>query len=539
MRNYTFFITLAVVSFLFFLIGNGTLAITDPVESNYALTAKEMVLSGDWISPRIYGTFWYDKPVFLYWMLCLSYSVFGITDFAARLPGACFSAAAIVTAAWFILRQTGKRSMALLLAAMMATSLEVWLISHAIITDQVLFFFTTGTMFFAYVGLTEGRRKYITAAYALAAGAVLTKGPVGIILPGTFLLLFVAIRRNKAYAKRLFPPLGIALFIALCLLWYGPMYSRHGMDFVNGFLGFNNVVRATVSEHPEADVWYYYLVLVPFSLLPWTGPCLYALWKRHCQSDEYVYIAIWAIGTILFYTFMATKYPTYAYIANMPLLYAGALGIEDLYRSGSRKAWTIVTAPALFYWLIFVAAGLFSSLHFPMGSLTWLYVLFLVAAVLVLFAQWQKAFPAIAAAIALTTATAYILLTYQVFVPFAAYRSSQPMTTQAASWPGTVYYFEDYAASFVYYTDQTPIWTAPENYDESTRLNRSDVWNRKHVFPSEEAPSVLNRLQQGDVITMIVPDNRYQDFIHSEFSPFMVQTEILNTNYIFQSRQQY
>lgn len=52
------------------------------------------------------------------------------------------------------------------------------------------------------------------------------------------------------------------LFLLLCLSWYGPMYSRHGMDFIDGLLGFNNVVRATVSEHPEYDVWYYYFVLV-------------------------------------------------------------------------------------------------------------------------------------------------------------------------------------------------------------------------------------------------------------------------------------
>ncbi|MCH4166332.1 MAG: glycosyltransferase family 39 protein [Megasphaera sp.] len=535
MRNRTFFIILAVGAFLFFLIGNGALAITDPVESNYALTAKEMVLCGDWISPRIYGAFWYDKPVFLYWMLCLSYTVFGFTDFASRLPSAFFGAASIVLAAWFMLQQTGKKSLALLLAAMTATSLEVWLISHAIITDQILFFFTIGTMFLAYIGITKNRQACVIAAYAMAAGAVLTKGPVGIVLPGIFLLVFAALRHNLAYAKRLFPPLGIVLFLALGLLWYGPMYSRHGMDFVNGFLGFNNVVRATVSEHPEANVWYYYLVLVPLSLLPWTGPCLYALWQRRSRSDEYIYMAVWAIGTILFYTFMATKYPTYAYIANMPLLYIGALGIRSLYDWGSRKAWIIVTAPALLYWLLFFAAGLFAKPHFTMGSLLWLYVLLVPAMVLVLFAHWNRAYAAIPICIALTTAVTYILLTYQVMVPFMAYRSVQPMAAQASSWTEKIYYFEDYATSFVYYTGQTPVWTAPETYDESTRLKRSDIWNRKHVFPSENAVSVLYRLQQGEAIIMIVPDNRYEDFTHSEFAPFMKPVGVSNTNYIFHS----
>ena len=205
----------------------------------------------------------------------------------------------------------------LIVAAMTVTSLAVWAISHSIITDQMLFFFTSAAMFFAYIGLTEGKKWYVVAAYVMAGFAVLTKGPVGIVLPGTFLLVFIALRRNTQYIKRLFPPAGIVLFLLVVLSWYGTMYARHGAAFIDGFLGFNNVVRATVSEHPEMNVWYYYVVLVPVSLLPWTGPCLYGLWKRRGWTDEYVFMTVWAVGTILFYTAMATKYPTYAYIANM------------------------------------------------------------------------------------------------------------------------------------------------------------------------------------------------------------------------------
>ena len=101
------------------------------------------------------------------------------------------------------------------------------------------------------------------------------------------------------------------------------------------------------------NVWYYYVVLVPVSLLPWTGPCLYGLWKRRGWTDEYVFMTVWAVGTILFYTAMATKYPTYAYIANMPLLYLGALAVMDLQEKSSCKLWTIVTGPAIFFWLLF------------------------------------------------------------------------------------------------------------------------------------------------------------------------------------------
>lgn len=73
---------------LLFLAANQLLAVTDSAESNYALTAKEMIQSGDWLSPQIYGHYWYDKPIFYYWELDLSFRLFGINEWAARFPAA-------------------------------------------------------------------------------------------------------------------------------------------------------------------------------------------------------------------------------------------------------------------------------------------------------------------------------------------------------------------------------------------------------------------------------------------------------------------
>ena len=78
-RKYWLLLFAAAAALLF--AGNGSLLITDSVESNYALTAKEMVLSGDWLSPQIYGHYWYDKPIFFYWLTALAYKMFGFTEF--------------------------------------------------------------------------------------------------------------------------------------------------------------------------------------------------------------------------------------------------------------------------------------------------------------------------------------------------------------------------------------------------------------------------------------------------------------------------
>lgn len=82
---------LALFCAILYFSGIGQMAVTDPVEVNYTETAKEMLAAGDWLSPRIYGQYWYDKPVFFYWELMAAFKLFGITDFAARFFPALFA----------------------------------------------------------------------------------------------------------------------------------------------------------------------------------------------------------------------------------------------------------------------------------------------------------------------------------------------------------------------------------------------------------------------------------------------------------------
>lgn len=538
MKSRGLLLAIAIVSLLFFLTGNGSLPVTDPVESNYALTAKEMVLSGDWISPRIFGTFWYDKPVFIYWMLSLSYTLLGFSDFASRLPGAVFGMGSVVLFSWYLLRRGTRRELAVLGAAVMATSLEVWAVSHSIITDQILFFFTEATLFSAYIGLTEKRSSYMTAAYAMAALAVLTKGPVGIVLPGTFLLAFAALRRDTSLLRRIFQPQGIVLFLLLCLPWYGIMYHLHGTDFIDGFLGLHNIARATASEHPEVNVWYYYLVLIPVSLLPWTGPALYGAWRHRHDGTEYQFMMIWALGTILFYTLVATKYPTYAYIANIPLLLYAVLGIGDLYEKNKARLWTILTGPAIFWWLLFAAVPLFfKKAAFVPGSWIGLYIFIPLSIVLLLAAQKTHAFPALPVMTAVGTAVIYILVLYQGLVPFYGYRSASVFQSQKNVLQGQLYFFEEYRTSFTYYTGRTALYTEPAGYDENARLHRSSVWAGKHPFPEEDSAHLMARLTAGEMVTILVPRGRYDDYIQSEFYPLTREAGKIGACYVFYTKE--
>ena len=222
-KNNRLWIIIFLVSFLFLLWGNQYLPVTDPVESNYALTAKEMAESGNWLSPTIYGHYWYDKPIMIYWLTAASYRLFGFTSLASRLPSVLAGALSAALLGAYTQRLLHNQKAAVCASLFLVTSLEFWIVSHAIITDQLLFLFTIPTMLSAFIGLNENSRKHMVIAYAAAALACLTKGPVGLVLPGLLLLLWCASMRSWKMVRRCFPWQGILCFLLIATPWYGAM----------------------------------------------------------------------------------------------------------------------------------------------------------------------------------------------------------------------------------------------------------------------------------------------------------------------------
>ena len=155
-------LTLLLLLCAMFFLGNGALSITDQVESNYVLTAKEMLASGDYFSPRIYGSYWYDKPAFFYWELIAAFSLFGTTDFAARLfPGIFASIGVFLTYAFG--RQLYDARTGFFAASILATSVGYWIAAKSVITDTTLFVFLNASLVFFYLGYTRDRRLYYAA----------------------------------------------------------------------------------------------------------------------------------------------------------------------------------------------------------------------------------------------------------------------------------------------------------------------------------------------------------------------------------------
>ncbi|WP_333594207.1 ArnT family glycosyltransferase, partial [Anaerospora hongkongensis] len=141
------YLGLFVIAFFIYVLYNQHVPITDPVEANYALTAKEMVLSADWISPRIYGNVWFDKPVLFYWVTAAAFQLFGFSEWAARLAPAVFAAAGLVLLYWFVLKLTYK-PIAVFAVAILGTAFEYTVLAKLVITDMVFFFFNCAALSF-------------------------------------------------------------------------------------------------------------------------------------------------------------------------------------------------------------------------------------------------------------------------------------------------------------------------------------------------------------------------------------------------------
>ncbi|MBP7752944.1 MAG: glycosyltransferase family 39 protein [Veillonella sp.] len=526
MKLHRLTLVLTVVFLALYAVGNSFLPVTDPVESNYALTAKEMVQSGNWLSPQIYHMYWYDKPIMVYWALALSYSVFGITDFAARFPSALFGALSVGLMYQAVRSVSQRRLLALWSALLLGTSLEFWIMARGIVTDMILLFASVGTFCYAYRGMTEGKTKYMAWAYAYAGFGTLTKGPVALVLPGLLFLVFAAVSKSWTMVKRLFPWQGILAFLVVAAPWYGYMYMAHGQDFVNGFLGLNNVVRATQSEHPQANHWWYYLAMFPAMLLPWTGAVLYGMWhfRKRC-TPFYVYAMITGWGTILFYTCMATKYPTYTFISLIPFSFLGAVGVIKLVRPGaSKKLWWWLLGPAFFLWGLFAVASFFV----PWGF--W-YLLYVIVAVGILGGVWclwtgkRYVLPVFIGAVTMLISGVVL---YEGLAPLVIQRSSVTYLSEVEHFSGPLYYYADYATSLVYYTDR-PVMRIEEPGNNSSR---SSAWSGKYTMPSESEAVAAQKIAH-DKSMIIVPKGRLAGFEKSPIYPLVRQYSRTDREYLF------
>jgi 4-amino-4-deoxy-L-arabinose transferase-like glycosyltransferase len=327
-RHALILLALLILSGLLFFLGLGDMGLTDRDEGRNAEAGREMFESGDHLTPTFNGELRVAKPVLLYWLMDRSYRLFGVNEFAARFPSALFGVALILIHYLFLLHQRDQ-TIALFGALMLLLNLEILGLGRMALTDSVLVFFTTGSLYGLWLGLHgEGRmRRWVWAFYVGMALATLTKGPVGFALPLIVAALYLTwTRRWRDYWQNGVPLAGMLLFILLAAPWYAAMFLIHGDAYASGAKA-NTIGRFLSPMEGHQGTIFFYLPVLLLGFFPWSALLpvpLYRTLKDWYQlrrarthpdpkdtSELDLFAALWVVGVFVFFTASSTRLPHY------------------------------------------------------------------------------------------------------------------------------------------------------------------------------------------------------------------------------------
>lgn len=331
--------------------GLGSIPLLDPDEPVYAETAREMIKFNDYLSPRIYNEYWFDKPPMYYWLVAGAIHVFGDNEFAARFPAAAMAFATVIMLYCSVTKLFNERA-GFWSALVLATSVQFFYLGKAAVTDTTLLFFLTGAL------LCYLHKKY-WLMYVCMALATLTKGPIGLVFPGAIIFLHIACTGQWRRILQMHCLRGLLLYFVIAGPWYYFMYQIHGMEFINTFLGFHNITRFTTPEHPTRVLWWYYLPVIILGLFPWTGLLLQSVKASisNCRADELqtmIFVQVWWLFVLIFFTISQTKLVSYI----LPLFPALAImvgwNIARMQKENYSVRWSWVAGTAIMFLLLAV-----------------------------------------------------------------------------------------------------------------------------------------------------------------------------------------
>jgi 4-amino-4-deoxy-L-arabinose transferase-like glycosyltransferase len=250
----------------------------EPDEARYAEIAREMVSGGSLVIPHLNYVVYVEKPPLLYWFTALSFAVFGINEFAARLFVALFGVLGVAATAWFAARCFGKRH-ALVAGGILATIPLYATMAQVLTTDMMLTTFVTIANFALFLHWREGGRWCWLGYVAMALG-VLTKGPVAIILPLLALLASLIWEREWRGLMARFRVLGgLGLVVAISAPWFITMIVRVPGYFDFYFVG-EHLRRVFQESYSHGEPFYFYVPVLLAGLLPWSLLVPFLTWRR-------------------------------------------------------------------------------------------------------------------------------------------------------------------------------------------------------------------------------------------------------------------
>ncbi|MDA8163303.1 MAG: glycosyltransferase family 39 protein [Desulfobacteraceae bacterium] len=330
----------------------GAVRLFDVDEAVFAQATKEMVQSGDFITPTYNGFNRYDKPILFYWAMAASYKVFGINEFAARFPSALAGLLLAMSIFFFVRRVIGEKQ-AIYSTISFVLSIYFFLYSHAAVTDMLLTLFITLSIFSFYLSdinkinaslllSSRLRRASTYGFYLFSALAFLTKGLIGIIFPFGVVIVYLFATGGLKEIKNIFNLKGIILFLIVSAPWYGEQLAINGMEFVDQFFIKHHFTRYINGVSGHKAPFYYFIPVLLIGLFPWVVflPSGIKAVFNNINLQEFLrnkktaafppatslglICIVWFFIIFIFFSFSTTKLPNYI----LPLIPAATVLIS-------------------------------------------------------------------------------------------------------------------------------------------------------------------------------------------------------------------
>ncbi len=319
---------LALVGFLFFF-RLGERPLRNPDEGRYAEIAREMVASGDWVKPTVFGLGYLRKPPLFYWLTAGSFRLLGENEFSARAVPALFGLLGILLVYWFG-NLFFNRETALYAALILGTNFWYVQVARYLVIDAVYSFFLTAALFTFYAAMQPIVKKNIFPIlfFASLACAFLTKGPSALVIVGFPALGYIVWQKRWKILIEASWWAGMGLFFLMVLPWFIWMQQREP-GFFNFFFMHEHVQRFIAKSFEHQEPWFYYLVILPLLFVPWS---LYPrTWVTGQKGDARRFLCMAIFTLVVFFSVSRSKLPTYI-LPCFPLM--------ALLAADSWKRWT-------------------------------------------------------------------------------------------------------------------------------------------------------------------------------------------------------
>jgi 4-amino-4-deoxy-L-arabinose transferase-like glycosyltransferase len=346
----------------------GVPALFDQDESQYGEIAREMAESGDPVTLRVNGQPWFVHPPFYIWLVVAASRILGFSEFSIRIWSVVFSVLAVY-ATVLLGRDLFNPRVGLLAGAVLAVTLQYLFQSRLAVFDTVLIAWMLLALRAFFRAYRSGRKEEYVQFFLFAGLATVTKGPIGLVLPGLVAAAFVTVRRAWGRWREVPWAEGLGIYAVVGLSWYVVETVRYGWTFVATNVGAYTIGRFFGVVEQHSGPWFFYVPVALLGAFPWTTfwPAAAAMHLRRWRTDDGSLAVLLGTGIpLLFYSAAQTKLPGYI----MPIFAFSAIGVAAVWdaalergrdrRIVSGAAWLLVLVGTLFW-----AAAAFLGARYP------------------------------------------------------------------------------------------------------------------------------------------------------------------------------